>query len=240
LQKSLLAAFAGSLSAYLLALVLPRFDVARAVFGGTTLIVPAMVVTIGTHEIANDAIESGLFRLAHGLLRFLMLAVGITAAIKLCGLFGVAEPAPPVHPVPRWTMLPILLAGGLALMFCLQGRRRDLGWIVGGVLVAYFAQELGKVLFADVGTPIVAAAMVGLLGGVASRVRKDRASAVVVIPGLLQIAPGFLGTQAVLHSLDPGAPSDPGKTFFQVLVVSLQLVTGLLIAGLLFPKPGRR
>jgi uncharacterized membrane protein YjjB (DUF3815 family) len=54
--------------------------------------------------------------------------------------------------------------------------------------------------------------------------------ATFVIPGLLQLAPGFLGTEAVFNLLANagGAPLDQAR-FFDVFMTALQLVTGLLL-----------
>jgi uncharacterized membrane protein YjjP (DUF1212 family) len=85
LQKTFLAALGGALMGLLLSLVLPPFDLARAIFGGIALLLPAMVVTVGVHEMANDALESGVVRLAYGLLRFVMLAFGGSRRWRGCG-----------------------------------------------------------------------------------------------------------------------------------------------------------
>jgi len=87
----------------------------RALFGGITLLVPAAALAIATHELANDAIESGIGRLAYSLLRFAMLAAGVVATLKLWLLF---EPMPVVRvstPLP----LPAVLAhdAGTATFF---------------------------------------------------------------------------------------------------------------------------
>jgi uncharacterized membrane protein YjjB (DUF3815 family) len=130
----------------------------------------------------------------------------------------------------------ILVLGGLALAPCLQARHRDVGLVVLGVLVAFGAQELTKVVFGESGSPALAAAVLGIVGGLTARL-PGRNAATVVIPGLLQLAPGFLGSGAVLHSLGTtSSTADSSKTFFDVLLVSLQLVTGLLIGGLAVPS----
>ncbi|RKH80253.1 hypothetical protein D7Y13_43350, partial [Corallococcus praedator] len=92
LQKSFVATFLGTLVAFGFTLVLPSFDAVRALFGGATLLVPAMVVTLGSLELATESVEAGLPRLTYGLLRFLMMGVGITAAATL---WSFVWPLPP-------------------------------------------------------------------------------------------------------------------------------------------------
>ena len=86
--QSFTGALCATLAAFLLRLVLPPFDQARAVFGGMSLLVPAMVLTIGVAEMVHDALESGVLRVSYAMLRFLMMGFGIGAAIKVYGLFA--------------------------------------------------------------------------------------------------------------------------------------------------------
>ena len=236
LQKSFLAAFFGSLAAFLLTLVLPPFAVGRAVFGGIALLVPAMVITVATHELANDALESGVVRLAYGLLRFLMLAFGITAAVKIWTLLAQREPLVSATPLPWLLVLAIVAVGGVALVFCLQGRRRDLPWIIGAAVLAFGTQELTKVLFGGRGSPLLAALVLGVAAHLQARL-PGHVPATVLVPGLLQLAPGFLGSEAVVNLLGGGATGAEPARFFDVFMVALQLVTGLVLADVLV---GRR
>jgi uncharacterized membrane protein YjjP (DUF1212 family) len=239
LQKTFVAAFLGTLAAFALRLVLPPFDAERALFGATTLLIPAMVVTIGTGElVAEVAVEAGLVRLAYALLRFLMLGMGIVAAGKLLQIFGPLPAVVPTHPLPTAAVAAILAPGGLALVACMQGRARDAGWIVAAVLVAWGAQEVTKQLFGGAGSPFLATFALGLFAYLQARI-PGHLPATIIFPGLMQLAPGFLGTEAVVALLRP-SQADPGSTFFHVLVVALQIVTGLLAASLISALAARR
>lgn len=236
LQQTFIAGFAGSIAALLCMLALPAFDFGRALFGGVTLLVPAMVVTIATHELANDALESGTVRFVYGLLRFVMLAVGIGAAMKLWSLvFALPEPAHATA-LPIVVVLPLIALGGAALIVCLQARLRDAPWIIGAALLAYGTQELTKVFFGDTGAPLACALVLGAAAYLQARL-PGHVPATVLVPGLLQLAPGFLGTESVLHLLQGRGGGD--WTFFRVLLVALQLVTGLIVASVLFHRRPR-
>jgi uncharacterized membrane protein YjjP (DUF1212 family) len=233
LQKSFLAGAAGTLGGLLATLVLPAFDVGRAVFGAMTLLVPAMVITIAIHELANDALESGTVRLAYGLLRFTMLALGIAVAL---GAWTLVLPAPPivtVTPLPLPLVLALLAIGGLALVVCLQARARDAPWIVAAVLLAYGAQQIGRHLLGEQSAPLLAALLLGLAAELFAR-QPGRLAVTVVAPGLLQLAPGFLGTQAMFHLL--GGHPGGEQSLFRVVLVALQLVIGLLLAHVLLRR----
>ncbi len=235
LQKSFLGALVGSLVALALTLVLPPFDVGRVLFGGITLLVPAMVLTIATYELANDAVESGVARLAYALLRFLMLGFGIAVAMRIFPLLAALPPRviPTAMPLPLSLLL--VAIGGASLTVCLQGRKQDLPWMAAAALFAFGTQELTKVLFGGRGSPMLSAFLLGIAANLYARLT-DKIPATFVIPGLLQLAPGFLGTQAVFDLLGGAGGSAVGAQearFFDVFMTALQLVTGLLLADLL-------
>lgn len=231
LQKSALGGAAGALTVLCLSLVIPDLDLAKALFGGVSLLVPAMVIVIGTHELANEALESGVVRLAYGLLRFVMLAVGIAAALHVWNLFAVVPHTHHEAGLPIPVVLAILVAGGLALIPCLQLRRRDALPVVLAVLAAHGTMVLSKLVFGEQGAPLAAAFVLGTLAQLYGRLPGHFAGT-VMIPGLLQIAPGFLGTTAVLNML--GGKSQ--ASFFPVMMVTMQLLIGLVLANVLFGR----
>jgi uncharacterized membrane protein YjjP (DUF1212 family) len=234
LQKSFLAALVGGLTTFALTILLPPFDTGRALFGGMTLLVPALAIAIGTHELANDALESGVARLAFGLLRSLMLAFGIALALWLCPLMAPVGPRVISSPLPLPVALLFVGLGGVALTACLQGRRQDLPWIAGAGLLAFGVQELTRLLFGGTGSALLSALVVGLAAQVYGRIT-GKATATIVIAGLLQLVPGFLGTQPVLDLLSGGhlAPVPEQARFFVVFMTALQLMIGLLLAEVL-------
>jgi uncharacterized membrane protein YjjP (DUF1212 family) len=235
LQKSFLAALTGSLLAFLLARVLPAFDQPRALFGGITLLVPAMVVVVGVHELASEALESGIARLGYGLLRFAMLAAGVAAAVTMTG-FSKWPASVASTPLPHLVTLAIVAVGGFSLIFCLQAPWRDALAMVAAAVVAFGAQELTKAVVGEHGAPVLAALVLGAVAYLHARVT-GRAAPIMVVPGLLQLAPGFMGTKATLHLLEPHASMVSNTDgFMQVFVVAIQLGLGLLIADLLFRR----
>src|SRR3954453_1564407 len=101
--------------------------------------------------------------------------------------------------------------------------------MVAGVLLAVGSHTLTKLVFPPDCSAFFATLLLTAVAIVQYRVTRRRLPAILIIPGFLQIAPGFLGTQSVLALLQPDAKPSI-HTFFQVMLLSLQLVTGLLIA----------
>jgi uncharacterized membrane protein YjjP (DUF1212 family) len=235
LQKSFLASFLGALAAFALALVLPPFDAAPAIFGAMTLLVPAIVVTLGAEELASEAaVEAGVARLAYGAVRFVMLGAGALAAANLWSFLGPAPGTATAAPLPTAAVAALLAVGGVALVACLQARPRDTPWIVAAVLLAWAVQELTKGWFGGRGGPFLTSFVLSVAALLYGRLH-GKNPATVLFPGLLQIAPGFLGTRAVLGALRPGAAVS-ADTFFDVLVVAVQLALGMLVASAVIPR----
>lgn len=235
LLKSFVGALAGALVSFALALVLPPFDFARALFGGVSLLVPAMLLTIGSYEVANEALESGFVRLAYGFLRFLMIAVGLVVAAQIGrALGGRSDRLAP--PLPWWQVLALVAAGGLALTVCLEARRRDAIAIVVAVLLAFGTHMATKALLGGDGSALLSALVLGAAGFIHAR-NPNNAAGTMIIPGMLQLAPGFIGTEAVMRLLR-GLPGNDSATFFKVMLTVMELVIGIMLAALIFRGRG--
>jgi uncharacterized membrane protein YjjP (DUF1212 family) len=239
LEKTFLGAFLGTIVAFLLAFVLPPFDYPRALFGGISLLIPAMVVTIGIHELANEELESGTVRLVYGLMCFGLLGAGIVAAFTLGSFFGLHPPQQAATKLPDLVVLACVAVGGLALVVCLEGRPRDAGWIVTAAVIAFGAQELSRLPVGDRGTPLGVSFVLGCAAYLYAR-RAGRVPFTMLVPGLLQLAPGFLGTKATFQMLTAGAHVSSTASYFDVILLALQLGIGILAAGLLFKRLRRR
>ena len=228
LLKSFIAALAGGLVAMALARLLPPFDFARSLFGGVCMLVPAMLLTIGTFEVANDGLEPGF---PAGLRGAPVRADRARPRGGAPALAAVRWPARRPGPPLSWPLVTALVAvGGAVLTVCLQARRRDLPWVVFGTLLAFGADRLSKLLLGHSGSPLLAALILGVVALVVGR-KPDRAYGTMVIPGLLQLAPGFIGTEAVMRLMRIGGGVGAEEaTFFKVSLVTTQLVIGLMLA----------
>ena len=135
----------------------------------------------------HEALESGVLRLAYGLLRFVMIGFGIAAAMKVYALFG--PPPTTVHPaaLARVIVASLVVDRQRRVTVCLQGRRRDTPWIIAGVLVAFGAHEVTKTIFPPDGSPFLATLLLGAVAIIQYRLG-GRLPAILIIPGFLQIA----------------------------------------------------
>jgi uncharacterized membrane protein YjjB (DUF3815 family) len=117
--------------------------------------------------------------------------------------------------------------GAAALLVVLQIRWRDFAWVVGGIWLAYGSQEFAEIHLAGHAAPLLSAFLLGV-GALLQNRFTGRSPAVVFVPGLLQMTPGFLGTTAVLRML-AGVPKHE-DSFSQVMLLAAQLALGFLLA----------
>jgi uncharacterized membrane protein YjjB (DUF3815 family) len=195
--------------------------------------VPAAALGIATEEIAHEAVGSGVGRLTFALLRFVMIGAGITAAAKIWQLWRPVSVGTPAAHLPEWVVLAALILAGVALTVCLQARPRDVGWVIFAAVLAFFTQEGTKLVLGERGAPLLSAFIVGVAANLYAK-RTGRVPGTVLVPGFLQLLPGFLGVQAVVAVLQQ---TTGGPSSFSVILVALQLVIGLIVANSLFRAP---
>lgn len=230
LQKAFLAGLLGALGVLLLALVLPDFAAGPALYGGILLFVPATATTTAMHELASGSVESGSTRFMHAFLVFALLTVGIGAAGAIWTTFGPLPTMAAIHPFPVSAVLAILILGSVGLMGVLSAKLRDVGWVVAAILVAWGLEQLTKLAIPERGSPLLAAFVLAVLSYTCT-LRFGRSPTLMLIPGILQITPGFVGTEAMLHLLG-GQEGNPGDTPLRVILVAVQLTLGLVLAEL--------
>jgi uncharacterized membrane protein YjjB (DUF3815 family) len=105
-------------------------------------------------------------------------------------------------------------------------------------VIAFGTQELARRALGERGAPIVVAFVLGWAAYIYAR-RPGRVAFTIMVPGLLQLAPGFLGSNATFRMLTVGVNS-PTASYFDVILLALQLGIGILLAGLLFKHRHRK
>lgn len=236
LLRPLAASMVATCGALVAAWSVPDFNIASAIFGAIALLVPAMMMTTAAHELAHDRIEAGALRLTSAILRFVMLAVGIFVVLRVGGLLRAVPRPEVVEPLPVPAIVVALVVGGCGLAVHARAQVRDLPWIVAAVLLAVGAQKLGSEALHGHVTAFIAAFAVASFGYLQARI-PGHVPAIVIVPGLLQLVPGLMGTRGTLAAL-AGAPGDGGLA--QASLVALQLIIGLALAAALFGRSRRQ
>lgn len=197
-------------------------------------LIPGLSLTVAMAELANRHLVSGSARLAGAVLVFFTLGVGVALGQEIARrLF---DPLAVVEPValPVWTEWPALAVSAFALSILFRARPRDVVWVLLGCTVAVQSGRLGAVLLGPELGAFVGALSIGLAGNIFAR-SVHRPAAVLHLPGLMLLVPGSLGLRSVSFLLARDATAGVQAAFAMTLVASA-LVTGLLIANVLFPS----
>jgi uncharacterized membrane protein YjjP (DUF1212 family) len=228
----LLAALLASTLATMLAAVGVAIAPFLVTLAGLIVLVPGLTLTVAMNELATRHLVAGSSRLAGAISTFILLAFGAAFGTQLGALFGpVALITPEV--APAWTEPIALLLSATGLTILLRARQRDFPWVLAAATLALVA---GRAATALLGTELGAfggALVVGLAGNLFARFLR-RPAAILHVPGLLLLVPGSVGFRSLTALLERETLAGV-QTAFSMVLVSIGLVAGLLVAGALVP-----
>lgn len=225
----LLMALATAASATVLSPLAPQV----VTVAGLIVLVPGMTLTVAMTELATRNLVSGSARLAGAMLVFLTIGFGVALGGRLGGwLFGAPAASVP-QALPAWTEAVALVVVALAFTVLFRAHPRDAGWILAAGAVALLGGRLGAGLLGPQLGALLAAVMVGAGSNLLARYT-DRPAAVTQLPGLMLLVPGSIGFRGISSFLEADVVSGIGSAF-EMALVAIALVTGLLMANVLVP-----
>lgn len=239
--RTVAVSFLATLPALAIAALLGPLDLERALVGGFTILAPIALLTLATGLLVRGGAEAGAGHLVRAAGRTLAIALGGAAAWTLGGRaaasLGNAALPPLAVTLPPPVLGSLLMLSGIALTVCLQARWRDAPWMIAGVLLAQGLQTLTCLPFLPEGCAFLSAFGLGALAILQSRVT-GQAPALLIVPGLLQLATTFAGARVVAALADAGSGAGcwPGA-LMGALFAAAQLVGGLLFAEAAFSRP---
>lgn len=225
-----------ALAASVLATALSAWGVAVTPFlvtlAGLIVLVPGLTLTVAMNELATRHLVAGSSRLAGAVSTFVLLTFGAAFGTQVGALFGEVVLIPPIA-APGWSEPIALLLSATGLTILLRARKRDYLWVLGACGLAVAA---GRGATALLGTELGAfggALVVGLAGNLFARLLR-RPAAILHVPGLLLLVPGSVGFRSLAALLERETLAGV-QTAFSMVLVSIGLVSGLLVAGALVP-----
>lgn len=232
-----LAAVVASAGSLVWGAFLTPVDVDIATVAALILLVPGFTLTVAMNELATRNLMSGTARLMFGGIVLFGIGFGVALGRQIAPwlpspLVADAVPAPAVFLL--WGEGVALALTGWALTVCFHAPLREVGWIIISCVLAYTGAQV--VLHSGQQPEIAAfcgAFLVGAGSSVYARVF-DRPSSVTQVPGIMLLVPGSLGLRSV--SQIAAKETVPGvDAAFQVVMVGMAIVTGLLVANLVVP-----
>jgi uncharacterized membrane protein YjjP (DUF1212 family) len=229
------ASFAAAFLASAVSHVFPH-SVFIATLAGLIVLVPGFTLTVAMTELSTRHLASGTARMSAAFMTFLGIAFGVALGNTLAEqFFGPAANLLPTQS-PEWLIPLVLLLAPLGFVVLLKAEPRDAPWIVIMGVLAFYASQLGAIIFGpDLGS-FVGAFAVGVGSSVIARLL-DRPSQIYLVPGILLLVPGSVGFRSIAALMDREVVSGI-ETAFKMVVIAVSIVSGILIARVVTPRRG--
>jgi uncharacterized membrane protein YjjP (DUF1212 family) len=228
-----LAAFSVALLAAVGELVVGPYATGIATLAGLVVLLPGLMLTVAMTELATQNLASGTARLAGALITFLSLAFGVALAAKVSALFLNVPPAATAHALPAYTAHGAVLVAALAFCVLLKAEPRDAGWIVLACALSFYSARAGREQLGPELGAFLGALVIGVASDLFARGFK-RPSAIAQVPGVLIIVPGSVGYRGIMSLLESETVAGI-DTAFQVALIGVSIVAGLLVSNVLVP-----
>jgi uncharacterized membrane protein YjjP (DUF1212 family) len=227
-----IAGFVAALSALAIANFITPIDDRLVTLAALIVLVPGLKLTLALNELAVGHLSAGVARLAGACVNLLTITVGVAVGWRVAAGWRNIPELGDWKSDPLWPWIAILIAPIMfAVIFCARWRQWPAILIVS---IAGFAASLfgGNLWGIEVGAALGALA-VGCGSNLYARLR-DRPALVTLTPGILALVPGSLGYRSLTAFLDNDTIA--GIDFaFQMIIVAVSLVGGILTANALIP-----
>jgi uncharacterized membrane protein YjjP (DUF1212 family) len=198
---------------------------------GLVILLPGLSLVDSIEELANGHLASGSSRMAGVGVAFLALIFGVLLGVSLADLLVSASPPDEAIAFPWWMAFPALVVVSLGSLFRFQARLADGPWILLASTVALVGARLGARLGNPLMGPFVGALLLGLTANLVSRMRLAMPQ-LLIVPGLALLVPGSFGLRS-LNSMLSGASTEGLEQGFQMFMMAIALVSGLLFSNAL-------
>lgn len=227
-----ISGFVAAVSALAIANFITPIDDRLVTLAALIVLVPGLKLTLALNELAVGHLSAGVARLAGACVNLLTMTVGVAVGWRVASGWRNIPLAANWPGSDWWPWIAILVA---PIMFAIIFRARWPQWpAILLVSVAGFAASLygGSAWGIEIGAALGALA-VGCGSNLYARLR-DRPALVTLTPGILVLVPGSLGYRSLTAFLDNNTIAGIDLAF-QMVIVAVALVGGILTANVLVP-----
>ncbi|MEM7678516.1 MAG: threonine/serine exporter family protein, partial [Myxococcota bacterium] len=208
------------------------------ILAGLIVLVPGLTLTVAVSELATKNLVSGSARLTFAGMSLLQIALGVAFGQQVgLHLFGPLVDHTPTALAPL-TEVAALIATSLAISALFQAPLWLMPIIVAVTAVAILGARVGGWLLTPPLGASIGALFVAMLGNLYSR-WTDRPAVVLIVPGMMLLVPGSLGFRSI-NSLMQQDLSMGLETAFNMGLIAVAIVAGLLVANVVLPPRIRR
>lgn len=228
------AAFCAALVGTFAAALVGGLSLHVTVLAGLIALLPGYTLTVAIAELANRHLSSGSARLTAAGMSFLGIGFGVALGNRVAEwLLGPVSPVAPTA-LPVWGSLLALPIAAISFAVLFRARSRDLPAILAATIAGIAGARVGATWLGPELGSFLGAFAATLLANAYAR-RCDRPAVVPLFPALMLLVPGSVGFRSFASLLAQDVVSGV-QTAFQMLLVAVALVAGLLVANDVLPS----
>ncbi|MDP1562768.1 MAG: threonine/serine exporter family protein [Pirellulaceae bacterium] len=201
--------------------------------GSLVVLLPGLTLTIAINELATQNLAAGTARLFGGLVLLMTLGFGVALGSSL----GQQLTSTPTGVAPVQLNLGFwyfaIATAPLAFAILFRAQPRDFIPITLTCWTGYTIAQMASGFLVPVVSGAVGSFSVGLIGSIYAR-WTNRSSSTLAVPGLVFLVPGSIGFRSIqtllLNDVDAAV-----RGAFDMFMVAISLVSGLLVAYSLLP-----
>jgi uncharacterized membrane protein YjjP (DUF1212 family) len=224
--------FLAAVSALAVAKFVFPIDDRLVTLAGLIVMIPGLKITVALTELAVGHLSAGVARLAGACVSLLTITVGVGIGWRVAGSWR-HLPTPSTWQLPDWLQWLAIVIAPITFSIVFKARWRV--WpIITAVSIAGFLASItcGRIWGIEVGA-FCGALVVGMGSNLYARIQ-NRPALVPLTPGIIVLVPGSLGYRSLTAFLD--RQTMVGIDFaFNMIIVAVALVGGVLIANALLP-----
>jgi len=207
-------------------------SVETVALAGVIYLIPGLTLTTAVTELSTRNLVSGTARLIGALTVLVSIGFGVLVGQRLGTMLGLGL-GERGEGLAEWTVWVALAVTPPSLVVLFRARWADV-WVIGlAAVIAFFAARVGvRELGSEVGVSVAAFA-VGVLANGYARVL-NRPSVVASVPGILLLVPGAIGFRSFAAFTSHDAVAGV-ELAFEMMLVAVSLVAGLLLANVALP-----
>jgi uncharacterized membrane protein YjjP (DUF1212 family) len=231
-----ISALVATLVAFLLNHFMPQpIAIFVVLISGLIILLPGMTLTIAMAELATENLVSGTARFFGAVIIFIQLAFGSAIGVQvgqiLFGPIAVVE----LEPVAEWTIWLAVTVAVVALVPLFEAKFKETPWFILAAVTAFGTVRYSSPYIGPFMGAFVGAISVGLIAKFVSQFF-NKPGAIILMPGLLILVPGSVGYKSILALIEKDILKGL-ETAFEVSIIAISLVAGLLVSSLLkLPK----
>lgn len=204
------------------------------IISGLIILLPGLSLTIAMAELATENLVSGTARLFGSTIIFIQLAFGSAIGAEVGQyLFGSFDMVT-LSPVPEWSTWLAVTAAVLGLIPLFEAKITETIWFLLAAFIAFGTVRYASISLGPSLGAFVGAIAVGLTAKLVARLF-NKPGALILMPGLIILVPGSVGYKSILSLIHNDILTGL-QTAFDVALIAISLVSGLLISSLL-PLP---